>query len=66
MFKTENRGKKHFGKHIRQKLKSRIGKKVAYTILDKTKRTFKNGKVSVILSILVLFHCVVGIHLYCT
>ena len=36
-----------------------LGKKVADTILDKTKRTFKNGKVSGILSILVLFHCVV-------
>ena len=31
------------------KLKSRIGEKTADTILDKTKRTFKNGKVSVIL-----------------
>ena len=38
-----------------------FGKKITDTILDKTKCTFKNGKVLIILSILVQFHCVVGI-----
>ena len=66
-FKTQNQGKnKTLVEHIRQKLKSRIWKKITDTILDKTKRTFNNGKVSVILSILVQFHCIVGILSNCT
>ena len=48
------------------KLKSGNGKNVANIIRDKTKLTIKNGTVSVILNILVQFHCVVGILSNCT
>ena len=43
-----------------------VGTKNADTIIDKTKRTFKNGQVLVILSILVQFYFVVGILSNCT